>query len=102
MTDLCVPPEILKKIIKIISTTYPKAVILSYGSRVRGDFHSGSDLDLVVKDFGQEDGRADVLKRAFTESDIPFFVDVLELESLSQNFIKEIEKEYITIYNGKN
>jgi len=101
MTDLYVPPETLRKIIKIIKTVYPKAVVLAYGSRIKGDFHSGSDLDLVIKDFGQEDGRADVLKRAFNKSNIPFFVDVLEFKSLPQNLKKEIKKENILIYNGQ-
>lgn len=100
MTDLFIKPEILKEIIKIIKKIYPKAIVLAYGSRVRGDAHSGSDLDIVVKDFGQENGDTDVLKCAFNESNIPFFIDVFVFERLPLNFQKEIEKKCIIIYNG--
>ena len=53
ISDLFIKPEALREIRAIIKRTYPKAIIWAYGSRVGGDAHSGSDLDLAVKDFGQ-------------------------------------------------
>ena len=39
----------LQILLEIFEGYCPKAEIWAYGSRVYGDSHSGSDLDLVVK-----------------------------------------------------
>ncbi len=41
----------LEELIKIFRTYCPLAEIWAYGSRVNGDSHSGSDLDLTVFNF---------------------------------------------------
>lgn len=102
MTDIFINPKYLQEICSIIKGLYPNATIWAYGSRVGGDAHNGSDLDLVVKDFGQDVGHINELKEAFTESNIPFLIDILEFERIPQSFQKEIEKKYVVIYNGKS
>jgi predicted nucleotidyltransferase len=100
MANFFIKPETLKEIRAIIKRAYPKAVVWAYGSRVDGDAHSGSDLDLVVKDFGQINGRVAELKEALSESSAPFLIDIFEFDRLPLSFQKEIEKKYVIVYDG--
>ncbi|GHT90726.1 hypothetical protein FACS1894122_01750 [Alphaproteobacteria bacterium] len=101
MTDIFIKQDALKEIRSIIKKIYPKAVVLAYGSRVGGDAHDGSDLDLVVKDFGQENGCIFELKDSLMESNVPFLIDIFEFDRLPESFQKEIEKKHIVIYDGE-
>ena len=100
MADFLIKQEYLAKIRAIIKRLCPNAVVWAYGSRVGGDAHSGSDLDLAVKDFGQTDASIATLKEAFEESNIPFLIDLTEFDKLPISFQQEIEKKYIVIYRG--
>ena len=44
----------LDMLYQIFNSYSPKAEIWAYGSRINGDSHLGSDLDLVVKNFNEE------------------------------------------------
>jgi type I restriction enzyme S subunit len=103
MSDVFIKPEYLEQLCSVIKSLYPKAVVLAYGSRVNGDektAHSGSDFDLAVKDFGQNDGKIWELKEAFQQSNLPFLVDIFDLNSLPDSFQAEIKKNNIIIYDG--
>ena len=69
---------------------YPeiKQVIL-YGSRAKGNFRNGSDIDLTIK--VQDNFSFTSLLRIsgdFDDSDIPYFVDVSIYEKLSNPDLK--------------
>lgn len=98
MADILIDKKYLDEIRTIIKRFYPNAVVWAYGSRIDGTAHEGSDLDLVVKDFGQQDAYLFELKEALQESNIPFLIDIFEFDKLPQNFQKEIEKKYIVLY----
>ena len=69
---------------------YPgiKQVIL-YGSRAKGNYRSGSDIDLSIKT-GEDFTFTDLLRisGAFDDSDMPYFVDVSIYEKLSNPDLK--------------
>lgn len=96
---LNVKDEYLNELKNIFNSYCPKAEIWAYGSRVKGDCHSGSDLDLVVKAFNQEDKHIYELKELLNESNIPFLIDIQDFENLPEYFKKEIKKEYVKIFN---
>ena len=101
MNDFFIDEKFLVEIKLIIEKICPGAVVWAYGSRVRGDAHEGSDLDLVVRTFGPENKEntcAYDLKEAFENSNIPFLIDVLYWDFLPKSFQTEIEKKYIVIY----
>ena len=54
MGKLFIEPEYLKMLTDIFDNYCPNAKIWAYGSRVKGNAHSGSDLDLVVKSFNSD------------------------------------------------
>ncbi|HBR70304.1 TPA: nucleotidyltransferase domain-containing protein [Candidatus Dependentiae bacterium] len=91
-----VEPEYKKKLIEIINKYLPKAKIYLYGSRARGDHSEGSDIDLAI-DTGKPVNFSIIgnIKEAIEESTIPLFVDVIDIQNASSNFINEIKKEWI-------
>ena len=82
----------------IFDSYCPNAVIWAYGSRLKGDAHEGSDLDLVVKDFNSKDAGLFELRELISESNVPFLVDINEFDRLPESFKDEIKKEYVVIY----
>ncbi len=81
----------------ILISYCPDAEIWAYGSRLNGDAHSGSDLDLVVKDFHSKNAKLYELKNLFSESNIPFTIDIQEFDKLPKSFQDEILKNYIIL-----
>lgn len=98
MSRLSLKPEHRKMLIDIFDKYCPNAEIWAYGSRLNGDAHSGSDLDLVVKSFNSDDVYLSELKTLLSESNIPFMVDIHEYDYLPKSFQKEIELDYEVIY----
>ena len=57
----------------------PDVEVWAYGSRVNGQSHDGSDLDLaLMTDEPLSIAQAANLKAAFTYSNLPFRVDVVD------------------------
>ena len=82
-------------ILRILDRYVPDSQVWAFGSRVKGNFKSYSDLDLVVisedkmsiTEFGE-------LIEAFQESDLPFRVDVLDWHAISPEFRQVIKRNY--------
>ena len=92
----------LNMVRQLIKSVYPNAVVWAYGSRVNGDevnAHEGSDLDLAVMTFGDKDGNIAQLKEAFSESNIPFLVDIVAYEKIPESCRQEIDKKHFILYN---
>lgn len=97
MTTLHLSSLDLKKVKSIIKKMYPHATVWAYGSRVSGKCYEGSDLDLVVVDFGAPTHNIASLQDAFTESDIPILIDIRSWAQLPLSFQEEIRNQYIPI-----
>ncbi len=95
---LNVKDEYLKELKDIFTKYCPKAEIWAYGSRVKNDYHSGSDLDMVVKSFNDDNKFVYELKDLLNDSDIPFLIDIQDFEKLPKSFQDEIKKEYVRIF----
>lgn len=72
----------------ILQKHLPNHVVWAFGSRVHGrHLKPFSDLDLVIRTKQPLDlERYCELKEAFSESDLPFKVDIVDWTSLSENF----------------
>lgn len=99
MDKLFIKPEQLKMLRDIFDSYCPDAEIWAYGSRLNGNAHEGSDLDLVIKSFNSDTKYLYELKDILNESNIPFLIDIHEFSQLPESFQKEIEKNYIIFYN---
>ncbi len=87
----------------ILAVHVPHAEVWAFGSRVSGGSHPGSDLDLVIRNPKNletaEQGLA-ALKAAFSESDLPFLVDVIDWARLPESFQREIDRGHIVVQAG--
>ena len=93
-----IKPAHLQTVRRILAEHVPDCEVRAFGSRVKGEAKSYSDLDLVV--ICQQTLDADHLrhlKEAFEESDLPFRVDVLDWNRISESFRKVIKQEYKVI-----
>lgn len=91
----------LQIILQLLEKYVPTMIVWAYGSRVNGLGHEGSDLDLVVinpnnKTLVQTNLHA--LREAFSESNLPFSVDVLDWAQIPDSFQQEIQKKYVVLY----
>lgn len=90
--------EQLATVRRILSATGINGEVWAYGSRVKGDARKYSDLDLVVKaDRHIEQAALFGLKDAFETSDLPFRVDVLDWNRISDEFRNRILENYTVI-----
>lgn len=81
----------------------PYAEIWAYGSRVNGDGHEASDLDLVVRhpaDLKKETAELWEMKEALVESNLPIRVDIVDWALIPASFQREIERAYVVVQTG--
>lgn len=95
---LDVKDEYLSMLRKIFDAYCPNAEIIAYGSRVKNDSHSGSDLDLAVVSFHSKNKSIENLRELINDSDIPFLIDICEFDKLPESFRHEIRKKYVRIF----
>lgn len=97
MTELFIEQRHLKMLLDIVNSYCPKAEIWCYGSRTDGTAHEGSDLDLTVKNWGDEKCSLSELKQLLIDSNIPFLIDINEYSKLPESFKNEIDLNHILL-----
>ena len=100
MTDrLSLSPRHRRMVEELLREHVPDAEVWAYGSRVNGESHEGSDLDLVVR--GPALGPLGVefidLVEALRESNIPILVQAHDWANLPHSFHREIERDYVVV-----
>ena len=92
----------LDEVLNILRAHVPEYEVWAFGSRVHGrNLKPFSDLDLVVITAEPLDLlRLADLKEAFTESDLPFKVDLLDWATVNDRFRRIIEKEHVVVKKG--
>lgn len=85
-------------IIRLAREVFKEPVkIWAFGSRVNGQAHDGSDLDLVVISGNQESLDAEqffMFKEAIQESSIPILVQVMDWHRIPESFKTNILENY--------
>jgi type I restriction enzyme S subunit len=72
---------------QILAKELPNHEVAVFGSRVTGTAKPYSDVDLaVISKDGLDKNKLWELREAFEESDLPFSVDVLDWNKLSEGF----------------
>jgi predicted nucleotidyltransferase len=92
---IAISEDSLNMVKNILNKTIPHCEIRAFGSRVKGTNREYSDLDLAI--VGEEKLGISILgnvREAFMESTIPFRVDVLDYNAVSEKFQKIIDAEY--------
>ena len=103
MTDRLDLPQRYRSILDgLLRAHVPDAEVWAYGSRITGESHEGSDLDLVVRGPELEplgDGFFSLLE-AIENSNIPILVQAHDWARLPESFHGEIERDYVVIQDG--
>lgn len=101
MLDLC--PEHYRLVRGILERYVPEYEVRAFGSRVAGCAREFSDLDLAI--ITSEPLSFELLgqiRDAFSESDLPFKVDVLDWSTTSADFRRLIERKYLVLKDAKH
>ena len=97
-------PKDLTLLHELIARHLPASVaVWAYGSRVNGNNHEGSDLDLVLRSPDLTELPARVAARfreALTDSNLPIFVDVHDWALLPAAFHPRILTRYEVVRPG--
>jgi type I restriction enzyme S subunit len=91
-------PKYLDTVKTILRQIVPDARAWAFGSRASGAAKPFSDLDLALE--GEEpltSSELAQLKTAFSESDLPIKVDVVDLNSISAEFRKVIDGQKVRL-----
>ncbi len=87
----------------IFSTTDISLEVWAYGSRVTGEAHEGSDLDLVIRSYNLQKLPLDVLqelKEKIQESNIPIVVELFDWARLPESFHGNINAQHEVLYSN--
>ena len=99
--SLDIRPDHLKIVQEILERIIPDREVWAFGSRVNGTAKGTSDLDLVVIAENSLDfNTLGALRDAFSESDIPYKVDVVDWATVSETFREIIRKDKVVIQKG--
>lgn len=93
-------PRYLDTVQAILRQHLPQAEVWAYGSRVHGDCHDTSDLDLVVRNPEALDkpcrDLGDVVE-AFSLSNLPIIVQLVDWARIPSAFHDEIMAGYVVV-----
>ena len=84
----------------LLATYVPAAEVWAYGSRVTGEAHDGSDLDIVLRnpnDLEQTVAARSELLAAIESSTIPILVDVGDWATLPAWLRTDIERMHVVL-----
>ena len=93
-------PRHREMLLALLREHLPGIEVWAYGSRVNGQSHDGSDLDLVLRSPDLQKipiGQVADFREALRESNIPFLVEARDWARLPQGFHPEIEREYLVL-----
>jgi predicted nucleotidyltransferase len=99
MLDLS--PSALAIVQRILSQYVPDHQVWAFGSRAKGTARRYSDLDLAI--ITQTPLPFEVIgamREAFSDSDLPFRVDIIDWAATQDNFRRVVEAEKVILHTG--
>ena len=93
-------PRHREMLLALLREHLPGIEVWAYGSRLNGQSHDGSDLDLVLRSPDLQKipiGQVGDFREALRESNIPFLVEARDWARLPESFHPEIEREYVVL-----
>lgn len=92
----------LKLLRGLLNRYLPGVTVWAFGSRIKGTSRPDSDLDLAVFASPDHGRQVHELKEALDESNLPFRVDVLVWEQISEAFRENIRRQYVVLVEEKS
>jgi len=94
-----------ERLIAIFETAPTPIEVWAYGSRVNGQAHEGSDLDLVIRTPDLQKLPMTIyldLKEKIQDSNIPIVVELFDWARLPESFHKNIEANHERLFSSLN
>ena len=79
----------MEEILGILKSQTEVKIVHLFGSRAKGTFHSGSDVDLAIMNVGVSESTKRKLVEQFRESALPYEVDLVDYTQLAHIPFKE-------------
>lgn len=96
-----VTPAQWRIICDVLHANVPDATVWAFGSRATGSAKPYSDLDIaIVSDAPLGLMRVAEIGEAFSESDLPWKVDVVDWAATSERFRRVIERDHVELQPG--
>lgn len=93
-----------QQLLRLLADYLPNVSAWAYGSRVNGDAHDTSDLDIVLRSVDLEPipllALEDFLE-ALKESPLPILVEARDWARLPESFHQEILKKYVVLKDAQ-
>ena len=92
-------------LLAIFATVEIPIEVWAYGSRVSGEAHEGSDLDLAVRTKNLQKLPIDLLlalKEKIQQSNIPIVVELFDWARLPESFHRNIEAQHEVLFNAES
>ena len=92
--------EQLGMVCKILEKHIPGKTVVAFGSRINSHSQKASDLDLaIINEEALSLTKLAELREAFSESDLSFRVDLVDVGRVGGEFRKKIMDQYEIVYN---
>ena len=104
MTErLDLPSRYREELEAILRMHVPDAEVWAYGSRVNGESHEGSDLDLVLRSPNLAPLGVEYLALidALQDSNIPILVEARDWARLPESFHREIQRRHVVVQQSQ-
>jgi len=73
-----------------------------FGSRAKGNYKKGSDIDLAIMNKGVSERELSHIKTEIEESSLPYIIDLIDFTTLKHRELKEhIERTGVSFYKRK-
>ena len=95
--DIQLQQKYLTLLTKILKAHLNKQQVYVFGSRAVHSAKKHSDIDICLVGDKLSFQEVAKLKDVFSESDLPYFVDIVQKASLSDDFYASIEKDFIEL-----
>jgi type I restriction enzyme S subunit len=93
-----IEPDQLRIVLEILRRLAPQYAVWAFGSRAVGKAKRYSDLDLaIITDTPLTLTRLGALEAAFSESDLPWRVDIVDWAATSEAFQKIIARDKVVL-----
>ena len=93
----------LEIVLSILNKEIPDCRVDAFGSRAIGKARKYSDLDLVIiRENEIPEEKLEALKDAFSESELPIMVDIVDWQKIPDNFREIIRNNSIPLQKAGN
>lgn len=92
-----------QQLMQLLTHYLPNITAWAYGSRVNGDAHDTSDLDIVLRSVDLKPipvGELEDFLNALRHSTIPILIEARDWARLPESFHQEILKNYVVLDNN--